>query len=128
MFDSVFDLFNYGEVILDKNGADDSLVHGMSRIKVIVYASVKDIIEKGILISYDENHKERKYDTALIAAPITINKERYICTVVIRRNRSDNKFYLHEVLEQKWLLDEGSNTAQKQSQHPKAFAKVLKNM
>lgn len=118
----------YGEVILDKNGADDSLAHGMSRIKAIAYASVKDVIEKGILISYDENHKERKYNTALIAAPITINKERYICTVVIRRNLSDNKFYLHEVLEQKWLLDEGSNPAQKQPQHQKATAKVLKNI
>ena len=118
----------YGDVILDKSGADDSFAHGMGRTKAIAYASVKEVIESGVLIDYDENHKQRHYDTALIAAPITIGGERYICQVVIRRNKKNNKFYLHEVIEQKWLSDEGSNTAQKQPQHPKAAAKVLKNI
>ena len=118
----------YGEVILDKDGAEDSLAHGMGRKKAIAYAAVKDVIENGILLDYDADHKNRGYDTALIAAPIIINDTYYICGVVIKRNLTDNKFYLHEVLEQEWLSDEGSNTAQKQPQHPKAFAKVYENL
>ena len=117
----------YGDVILDRDGADDSLSHGMGRTKAIAYAAVKEVIENGILIDYDADHKGRGYDSALISAPITIGNEAYICSVVITR-KEDNRFYLHEVVEQKWLSDEGSNTAQRQPQHPKAFANILQNI
>lgn len=76
----------------------------MGRNKAIAYASVKDVIEKGTLISYDINHKNRGYDSAIIAAPITINNERYVCEVVITR-MEDNRFYLHEVTSIEKLQD-----------------------
>ena len=118
----------FGEVILDRKGADDSLAHGMGRLKAIAYAAVKDVIEKGILINYEFNHKNRGYNSAVLAAPITIGKERFICLVVIRKNLNENKFYLHEVVEKRKLLSEGSNTAQKQPQRLKVFAKILQNI
>ena len=40
----------------------------------------------------------------------------------------DNRFYLHEVIEKRKLLSEGSNTAQKQPQRLKVFAKILQNI
>ena len=38
------------------------------------------------------------------------------------------KFYLHEVIEQRKLSDEGSNSVQRQPQRLKAFAKILQNI
>ena len=118
----------FGEVTLDRKGADDSLAHGMGRLKAIAYAAVKDVIEKGILVHYDFNHKGRGYNSAVLAAPILIKEERYACLVVIRKNLNENKFYLHEVIEKRKLLSEGSNTAQKQPQRLKVFAKILQNI
>lgn len=118
----------FGDVVLDRDGADDSFSHGVGRTKAVAYAAVKEVIENGVLIDYDVNHKDRGYDSAVIAAPIRINKEDYICSVVVKRNLKDNRFYLHEVIEQKKLSDEGSNTVQKQPRRPKAFAKVLQNI
>jgi hypothetical protein len=80
-----------------------------------------------VLVDYDINHKEKGYDSAVISAPINIGNERYICSVVITR-MDDNRFYLHEVIEQNRLLDEGSNTVQGQPQRPKAFANILQNI
>ena len=116
----------YGEVILDRNGVDDSLGHGMGRKKAIAYAAVKDVIEKGILLDYDKNHKDRGYDSAVIAAPIKIGGDTYVCSVIITR-KEDNRFYLHEVIEQKKLSENASKPVQ-QEHLPKAFAKIYKNI
>ena len=104
-----------GEVILDKNGADDSLSHGMGRNKAIAYSAVKEVIENGVLVDSHTNHKGRGYGTAIIAAPIEISGERYVCLVVVRRNANENRFYLHEVTPQKNLRNDAfvTNLAQK---------------
>lgn len=117
----------FGNVILNKKGVDDSIGHGVGRNKAIAFAAVKDVIENGVLVDYDKNHKGRGYDGAVISAPIEIKEERYICSVVITRMK-DNRFYLHEVIEQKKLSDEGSNSVQRQPQRLKAFAKILQNI
>ncbi len=119
----------YGDVILDRRGADDSLAHGMGRNKAIAYASVKDVIENGVLINYDVNHKNRGYDSAIIAAPITINNERYVCEVVITR-MEDNRFYLHEVTSIEKLQDAVflTNLGLSPSAHLGAAANVLQNV
>ncbi|MBO7233344.1 MAG: hypothetical protein J6V16_09380 [Bacteroidales bacterium] len=114
----------FGKVILDRNGADDSFAHGIGRNKAIAYAAVKEVIEQGVLIDFDKNHKNRNYDSAVLSAPIEIAENRWICSVVITK-KEDNRFYLHEVVEQKKLSGEGSNTVLGQPQHPKAFAKIL---
>ena len=107
----------YGEVILNEDGAEDSFAHGIGRTKAIAYAAVKDVIEQGVIVDYDANHKDREYDSVVISAPIEIAGDRWICSVVITR-RADNRFYLHEVIEQKRLSSEGSNTVQGQPQRP----------
>lgn len=119
----------YGEVILDRKGADDSLAHGMGRKKAVAYAAVKDVIENGIVIGYDSNHKNRGYDSVIIAAPININKERHICEVVITR-MDDNRFYLHEVTPIKKLQGAVflTNSGQSPSAHLGVAAKILQNI
>ena len=119
----------FGEVILDRKGADDSLGHGMGRKKAVAYAAVKDVIENGIVIGYDSNHKNRGYDSVIIAAPININKEGHICEVVITR-MDDNRFYLHEVTPIKKLQGAVflTNSGQSPSAHLGVAAKILQNV
>ena len=105
----------FGKVVLDKKGVEDSLAHGMGRLKAIAYASVKDVINKGVILDIDENHKERGYNSYVVAAPIKIKDEDYICEVVLKKNKNETRFYLHEVTEQKKFLGQAflTNLAQK---------------
>ena len=118
----------YGDVILDRDGADDSLAHGMGRTKAIAYAAVKEVIETGVLIDYHNNHKGRGYDSAVVAAPIEISGNRFICYVTITRKEGDNRFYLHEVWTEKNLTSVGSNAVQGQPSHLQGVANILQNI
>ena len=120
----------FGEVILDRKGVSDSLAHGIGRLKAVAYAAVDQVIEKGVIIDYDINHKNKGYNSVILAAPISIKEERYICEVALILGKEQNRFYLHEVTAQKKLLDAVSvtNLAHKPSAHLGVFAKVLQNI
>lgn len=116
----------FGKVVLDKNGADDSLSHGMGRLKAVAYAGVPDVIKKGVIIDSDSNHKDRSYNSYVIAAPIKIADKNYICEVVLKQNKQENRFYLHEVTEQKKFLERAfvTNSAQKPA-HQGTLSNIL---
>jgi|GEM_PF-859922 len=90
-----------GPVIIDRGGVQSDLGHGMGRLKAVSFAAVPNVIAKGKVIDYQENWKDRGYDTAVIAAPIMIDNESFFEGVVLTRSRGENRFYLHEVLTQK---------------------------
>ena len=87
-----------GEVILNRRGAKDDLSHGIGRKKATTFLAIPDVIAKGGLIDYQENWKGRDYDTAVLAAPVTIAGDRYMMGVVLKRTNRGNAFYVHEVL------------------------------
>ena len=118
----------FGDVVLDRDGAEDSLAHGMGRLKAIAYAGVKGVIEGGIVIDYDVDHKGRGYDSAVVAAPIEISGDRYICYVVITRKKNNSRYYLHEVWTEKNLTDVRSSAAQRQPSQLQGTAKVLQSI
>ncbi len=91
----------FGEVILDRKGVSDSLAHGIGRLKAVAYAAVDQVIEKGVIIDYDINHKNKGYNSVILAAPISIKEERYICEVALILGKEQNRFYLHEVRHKK---------------------------
>jgi len=103
----------YGEVILDKQSVEDDFAHGVGRKKAVAFAAVPDVIVKGIIILPLGCHKEDdKRQSAMIAAPIKIGTEQFICVVVIRQYASGNKkLYVHEVSLRQKLLDSSSNPA-----------------
>ncbi len=117
----------FGKVVLDKKGVEDSLAHGMGRLKAIAYASVKDVINKGVILDIDENHKERGYNSYVVAAPIKIKDEDYICEVVLKKNKNETRFYLHEVTEQKKFLGQAflTNLAQKPARQQGTLQSIL---
>ena len=73
----------FGEEKLDKRGVKNSYGHGIGRLKAIAFASVKEVLEKGIVILEMAHHHvhNKKQQTGIIAAPILIKKKRYIYAV-----------------------------------------------
>ena len=116
----------FGKVVLDREGADDSLSHGMGRLKAVAYAGVPNVIKNGVIIDSDLNHKDRGYNSYVIAAPIKIADKNYICEVVLKQNKQENRFYLHEVTEQKKFLERAfvTNPAQKPA-HQGTLSNIL---
>ena len=87
-----------GEVLIDKRGIKDDIAHGISRKKAATFAAVPDVIQKGKVVDYQKNWKGRNYDTAVIAAPITVGNEEHYMGVVVIQNKENNRFYVHEVV------------------------------
>ena len=89
----------FGIVLLDKRGIKNDLGHGIGRLKAASFAAVKDVLEKGVVINpmgqYHTNNK--KNPTGMIAAPITIGGEKYVCVVEVIANRQVTRLYVHEV-------------------------------
>ena len=90
-----------GDIILNRKGVKDDMGHGIGRKKAAAFAAVPAILENGRVIDYQVKWKGRQYDTAVVAAPITIGNEPYIAGIVLTRANGENKFYVHEVLMEK---------------------------
>ena len=93
-----------GDVVLDLKGVEDSIAHGIGRLKSAAFMAVPDVIEKGFIFNREENWKERGWNTAVIVAPIKLGEDDYVCEVVVKKVRGQQRFYLHEV-ERKKTLD-----------------------
>lgn len=90
-----------GDVMLTRRGAKSDIAHGIGRKKAAAFAAVPNILKNGRVIDYQADWKGRNYDTAVVAAPITIAGEPYMAGVVLTRTDSENRFYVHEVLTEK---------------------------
>lgn len=90
-----------GDVMLTRRGAKSDIAHGIGRKKAAAFAAVPNILKNGRVIDYQVDWKGRNYDTAVVAAPITIAGEPYMAGVVLTRTDSENRFYVHEVLTEK---------------------------
>jgi len=94
-----------GEVLLDRKGIKNSFYHGMSAIKRTAFAAVKDVLEHGSVILPLGNHSHNKKEqTGMIAAPVLIAGERYVCVVVVIFNQKVRRLYVHEAFITKKLL------------------------
>jgi len=70
---------SFGEVLLDISGVHTDKAHGIGRLKATSFASVKDVLEKGVVILPMTNHyiHGKSQKTGMIAAPITIDGVSY---------------------------------------------------
>ena len=88
-----------GSVILDRRGVKSDIAHGIGRAKAATFAAVPAVIQQGRQIDYQQNWKGRGYDTYVFAAPVELaGKPTYVAAVV--RSGADNRFYLHEVIDE----------------------------
>lgn len=88
----------WGEVLLDMKGIQSDKSHGVGRIKAASFAAIKDVIEKGRIILPLDYYATggKKQMTAMVAAPILIGSDSFICVVVIIYNLKEKRLYLHE--------------------------------
>ena len=117
---------------LTKKGIQSDKSHGIGRIKAASFAAIKDVIEKGEIIlplDYYATGGKRQM-TGMIAAPIKIGSDSFICVVVVIFNLIEKRLYLHETFLTEKIpeiaassLVRSSNTASPQSRG--SIAKVL---
>ena len=79
--------------------------HGIGALKAGAFYAVPEVIQKGKVFDRQQNWKGRGYDTAVLAAPISIADKEYICEVIVEQRPNRQGFYLHEVQIKEKLLD-----------------------
>ena len=125
----------WGEVLLDMKGIQSDKAHGIGRIKAASFAAIKDVLEKGSIVlplDYYATHGKKQM-TGMMAAPIIIGNDSFICVVVVIFNLQEKRLYLHETFLTEKIpeiaassLVRGSSAASPQSQG--SVAKVLHNL
>lgn len=124
----------FGEVLLDRKGVKNSKNHGMSRIKSVAFAAVKDVLENGMVALPMDYYGTggKKQPTGIIVAPVEIDNKRYYCAVEVIQNTENNRLYVHEAFAEEKIPDsvaanqvhsEESASLQNQGE----IAKVLQN-
>ena len=122
----------WGDVLLDKKGVQSDKSHGIGRIKAASFAAIKDVLEKGTIILPLDYYATggKKQMTGMIAAPILIGDDSFICVVVVIYNLKERRLYLHETFLTEKIpeiaassLVRGSSAASPQSQGN--IAKIL---
>ena len=88
----------WGEVLLDMKGIQSDKAHGLGRIKSASFAAIKDVLEKGEIILPLDYYATggKKQMTGMMAAPILIGTDSFICVVVVIYNLMERRLYLHE--------------------------------
>ncbi|MBR5390326.1 MAG: hypothetical protein IK141_03365 [Clostridia bacterium] len=122
----------WGEVLLDMKGIQSDKAHGVGRIKAASFAAIKDVLEKGAIILPLDYYATggKKQMTGMMAAPILIGTDSFICVVVVIYNLQERRLYLHETFLTEKIpeiaassLVRGSSAASPQSQG--SIAKIL---
>lgn len=122
----------WGEVLLDMKGIQSDKSHGVGRIKAASFAAIKDVLEQGEIILPMDYYATsgKKQMTGMMAAPIMIGDDSFICVVVVIYNLVERRLYLHETFLTEKIpevaassLVRGSKSASPQSQG--SVAKIL---
>ena len=122
----------WGDVLLDRKGIQSDKAHGVGRIKAASFAAVKAVLEEGDIILPLDYYASggKKQMTGMMAAPIMIGTDNFLCIVVVIYNLREKRLYLHETFLTEKIpeiaassLVRGSRAASPQSQG--SIAKIL---
>lgn len=109
LIQAVFDFFSeqyggkvenplLGEVVLSRAAVKSSIGHGIGRKKAMAFKLVPDVIRQGKIFDFQANWKGRGYNSYVLAAPIDIQGEKYICEVIVSDYGTHKRYYSHEVI------------------------------
>lgn len=88
-----------GEVRIGSAGIKHLIGQKLTRRKTALLPAIKPVIEKGSLISIEENHKGKGFDSGLVAATVRLDGQDYYMGVAIRqKNPNDNSYYMHDAV------------------------------
>ena len=88
----------FGGVTINERSVRRDIAHGIGRAKAVTFAAVPSVIENGRQIDFESNWKGRGYDSYVFAAPVKIGTKTDYVAAVVLKDRAENRFYLHEVL------------------------------
>ncbi len=91
---------NFGEILIDKNSIQNNIAHNMTPAKEITFRAVPSVIQNGVLVGENINHKGRGYDTYTFGGSIEIDGDPAYMGVVIRKTAGQNRFYVHKVFDE----------------------------
>lgn len=91
----------FGEVLISKRGAKDSMAHGYGEKKKVSFAAVPDVIRDGVQIDFQAEWKGRPVDSYIFAGEVLVDGEVHDMGVVVLKSPQNSRFYLHEIMEMK---------------------------
>lgn len=99
-----------GTVVFDDKSIEDTLGHGFSGPKLNALTAVRKVIENGAELDSSMSFDGKPLMNWIIAAPVEMEGDRHIMFVRVRHNeadpKSDKRFYVHEIVLQKWVENE----------------------
>ncbi|SUA58904.1 hypothetical protein [Oligella urethralis] len=90
-----------GEVILNEKSVRDSMGHRINPFKAEAFRSIKDVIEKGVVVASQDISRDTHH---FISAPVEIEGVQDIVTVLVKRDMNTQRMYLHSVITKENLL------------------------
>ena len=109
LFDKVTAFFNslgnnvysdvFGDVALTRSSARSDIRHGLTKNKITSFAAIPEVIKNGTVIDYFK--KDSNLERIVVAAPISISDEKYYMGVMLQRDKSSQRLYLHDVVIEK---------------------------
>ncbi|MBL8420177.1 MAG: hypothetical protein JNK92_06025, partial [Dechloromonas sp.] len=93
-----------GKVLMDERSVRDSMSHGtINPFKAVAFKAVPDVIERGRIVSTE---RRGNTDSIYISAPVRINGVDDVVTVLVHRDATTNRMYLHSVTTKESLLND----------------------
>ena len=91
-----------GEVVVDERSARDTFAHGLSPYKVEAIRSIKDVIEQGVVVAHTSIGDRDHY---FISAPINLEGQLDLVTVLVHKDINIQRMYLHSVMIREKILE-----------------------
>ena len=88
----------FGDVALTASSMrDDIYGHGRTSQKITAFAAIPEVIQEGVVID-SQKRGNGNYDRIIVAAPISIGKDKYFMGVMLQRDHQSQRLYLHDVV------------------------------
>jgi len=86
-----------GHVSLDRRAIENSLSHGVSRYRIMSFAAVPYILERGRIVHSEPVRGSRDGRSNQVAAPICIKGENFIGSVLVKDDANGCRLFTHQV-------------------------------
>ncbi|MBR5940873.1 MAG: hypothetical protein IKZ88_06395, partial [Neisseriaceae bacterium] len=91
-----------GEIVVNVHSVNDTLAHGLSPFKIEAIRSIKDVIEQGVVFAQTRVEDRDHY---FIAAPIILENQVDIVSVLVHKDMNTQRMYLHSVMIREKILE-----------------------
>jgi hypothetical protein len=90
----------FGDVALKNSSIRSEFRHGTTPDKVNSYAAIPNVLNNGVVIDA-RTEGQGKYEKVVVAAPITIAGKNFYMGVMLKRDKLNQRLYVHDVITKK---------------------------